>query len=281
MRDHYMLFVRPLNETEKQTLNDAHKYHPLSRTRIRAHCIILSNRHYQIKEIALICNICRQSVSTTIHDWEKLGLAGLIDEHRPGRPKTLTKEQENRVLEKVTEHPRSIKRVLSEIYEELKIELSLTTIKRRCKSSGMSWKRIRKSLKSMRNEEDYKKAKCLINSLVKSYKSGETELYYFDESGFSLTPCIPYAWQIKGEQIEVPAAKSQKLNILGFINRDCKFESFVFTGSITTDIVIACFDKFIENRSNSEKPTIIVVDNAPTHTSIKFDKKTIELGLTH
>ncbi len=60
---------------------------------------------------------------------------------------------------------------------------------------------------------------------------------YFDESGFNLQPCVPYAWQDK--HIEIPASHSKSLNVLGFINHDCQFESFVFEGSINTDIVIA------------------------------------------
>jgi hypothetical protein len=40
-------------------------------------------------------------------------------------------------------------------------------------------------------------------------KSKELDLYYFDESGFSLTPCIPYAWQPVGEVIEVPSSRSK------------------------------------------------------------------------
>ena len=66
------------------------------------------------------------------------------------------------------------------------------------------------------------------------------------------------------------------MNVLGFLGRDCQFESFVFSGSITTDAVISCFDNFLKKFEDSLKPTIVLVDNSPTHTSDKFDKKTIE-----
>ena len=140
----------------------------------------------------------------------------------------------------------------------------------------MSWKRVRKSLKNKRNEGDYEQAKCLVNELITLYKANEINLFYFDESGFSLTPCVPYAWQKKNEHIEVPSSKSQQLNVAGFVSRECEFESFVFTGSITSDVVIACFNKFAEQMEKQSKPTIVIVDNAPTHTSEKFDQMTIE-----
>ena len=87
-----MLFVNPLTHTERVTLEDAYKYHPLTATRIRAQCILLSDNEYTVKEISEICCICRQSVSTAIHNWDDLGFIGLIDEHRSGRPRKITPE---------------------------------------------------------------------------------------------------------------------------------------------------------------------------------------------
>ena len=271
-----MLFVQPLTDAEIETLGSAYKYHPSSWTRIRAQCILLSQQRYQVKEISSICNICRQTVSSAIHDWDDIGLLGLIDDPRSGRPKLLNEEHENYVIEKVIESPRSLKKVLSELSETFKMDLSLSTLKRICKAAGMSWKRVRKSLKSMRSEEDYERSKCLINELITEHKENKINLFYFDESGFSLTPCVPYAWQNKNEQIEIPSSKSQSLNVAGFISRDCEFESYVFTGSITSDVVITCFDKFSEKTAKLDKPSIVLVDNAPIHTSEKFDRKTIE-----
>ena len=96
---------------------------------------------------------------------------------------------------------------------------------------------------------------------------GEIDFYYFDESGFSLEPCIPYAWQAIGETLEVPSSRSKRLNVLGFIDRKCRFESYVFEGSINSEVVIACFDKFAKKL---DKKTIVLIDNAPTHTSHAF-----------
>lgn len=271
-----MLFVKPLSNAEKITLKDAQKYHLQSWTRTRAHCILLSSQEYKVNEIASICNICRQAVSNCIHNWERDGFLGLVDEHRSGRPKALTQEQEDDLISRVKESPRSLKKVISEFSEAHQIEISLSTLKRLCKAAKMSWKRIRKSLKSKRNEEDFERAKSLINQLIVSYKANEIDLLYFDETGLSLTPNVPYAWQNVGEHIEIPSARSEGLNVLGFVNRNCEFESFVFTGSITTDVVVACFDKIADKASKSEKPTIVLVDNAPTHTSGKFDQKSIE-----
>ena len=270
-----MLFVKPLTEAEKLTLTDAHKYHPLSWTRLRAHCILLSAQGYKIKEIALILSICRQAVSACIHRWETRGFSGLADERRSGRPAALTKEQENELIEKVIESPRSLKKVQAEFSKLHQIELSIDTLRRICKAAKLSWKRIRKPLKSKRRQEDFEHSENLINQLIEEYKQKNINLLYFDEAGFSLVPCIPYAWQKRGEHIEVPSSKSQNLNVLGFVNRDCEFDSYVFTGSITTEVVIDCFD-MIAAKANIHEPTVVLVDNAPIHTADRFDQKSID-----
>lgn len=57
------------------------------------------------------------------------------------------------------------------------------------------------------------------------------------------------------------------MNVLGFINHACHFESFVFEGTVNTDVVVACFEEFSKI---IDKPTYVMIDNAPTHTSDFF-----------
>jgi hypothetical protein len=91
----------------------------------------------------------------------------------------------------------------------------------------------------------------MIAELLMKEKQGEIDLFYFDESGFNLQPCVPYAWQEIGKNIEVPSSHSTSLNVLGFINHARKEESFVFEGSVNTDVVVACFEKFsLHHRQN-------------------------------
>jgi hypothetical protein len=48
-----------------------------------------------------------------------------------------------------------------------------------------------------------RRQKKQLEALVLAAKSGGRDVYYFDGSGFSLTPSIPYAWQKIGETIEI------------------------------------------------------------------------------
>jgi hypothetical protein len=135
-------------------------------------------------------------------------------------------------------------------------------------------------LHSKRNEEAFQQSKAQVTALILQEKNKELDLYYFDESGFSLTPCVPYAWQKIGEVIEIPSSRSKQFNVLGFVNRSCQFESIVVVGSVTTAVVIACIDEFAKKL---KRPTTLIVDNAPTHTSNEFKAqidKWSEQGLT-
>ena len=56
-----------------------------------------------------------------------------------------------------------------------------------------------------RDETKFQQAKKEIEELEKERELGAIDLFYFDESDFSLDPVVPYAWQVIGQQIEIPA----------------------------------------------------------------------------
>ena len=262
-----MLFVKALTSEEIITLKDMNKYHPHHVPRMRAHIILLSHKGLAISDIKIAYPLSRQTIAYCLHAWEKLGVCGLFDKPRIGRPRKLSAEKTANVVEIIEDNPRSLKAVIAEIACKFDIEVNTSTLKRLCKNAGMSWKRIRKSLKSKRDSEKYAESKKELEGLIQQSKEGSIDLFYFDESGFTLEPCVPYAWQKNGETIEVPSSKSKRLNVLGFIDRDSNFESFVFEGSVNTAVVVACFDQFAKNIRGK---TVVIIDNAPTHTSKEF-----------
>ncbi|HEC85460.1 MAG: hypothetical protein DRR08_13905 [Candidatus Parabeggiatoa sp. nov. 2] len=103
-----MLFVNSLTDAEKITLEAMRENHPLSTTRKRAHGILLSNKGYSVPKIVNILGGCRQSASRWIKVWDTIGIAGLIEKHRSGRPQKVSTEIETEAYEKVKENPRGI-----------------------------------------------------------------------------------------------------------------------------------------------------------------------------
>ena len=260
-------YVSDLTEDEIRKLQEIMKEDPSSRTRMRAHSILLSSRNYSIDEIADIYQVDRDTVSNWISGWEESGFDGLQDKPISGRPPILN-EQEKELVEKLAEeNPRSVKRVAEEVEKETKKEVSTSTIKRILRGAGKIWKRVRGSLKPKRDEKEFQDCKVEIEDLEERAYNGEIDLYYFDGAGFCLDPSIPYAWQNKGENIEIPAATSGRINVLGFMNTDNNLESFMFQGSIDAHVVVGCFNIFIQTITIK---TVIVMDNSPIHKSEEF-----------
>ena len=75
-------------------------------------------------------------------------------------------------------------------------------------------KRWRKSLKSKQEPIIYSTKKEALEELQLLEKKGYLDLFYGDESGFSLTPVTAYAWQYKGEQIQILPQQSKKINCI-------------------------------------------------------------------
>ncbi len=266
-----MLYVNPLTGAEILTLQEMHKNHPTHSVRMRAHGILMSYEGYRVQEIAEVYNACRQSVSTWIRAWDREGLVGLLDKPRSGRPRKLTPSQEAEALQWLEQEPRSINQVLGKINDQFGVPISKDTLRRLCKKAGLAWKRIRKSLKSKRDPDAFEAVREQIESLVEQELEGQIDLYFFDESGFTLVPYVPYAWQPIGQQIAIPCSHSKRLNVLGFLKKDGQFQSFVFEGHVNTSVVVACFNEFA-NLIDPDKTTFVIIDNAPTHTSAEFEE---------
>jgi transposase len=236
-------------------------------TRIKA--ILLSSDRYSINEIADILSVQRDTVSKWIKLFENDGIDGLKRKSGSGRPNILTENEQKKAIEIAKKHPKSIKSAINEIKKETKKEISTWTLKRLIKKTKMKWKRVRTSLKSKQDPIKVEQAKKDIAELKKLEKEGEINRVYFDESGFDLTPSIPYAWQDSGRDntIQIPSSKSKRINVLGFMDEQNNLVPFVFENSIDSCIAIACFDKFSQMISS---PTVVIIDNAPIHTSNDF-----------
>jgi len=266
-----MNFVESLAETEKITLKEMFDNHPVRSVRIRAHAILLSDKGFDIKTITEVFDACRQTVSGWLKRWRRDGLTGLFNKSGGGCPKKLTEAEEIKSIEIIKEHPRRIKSALTIIEEKFGKKISMSILKRAAKESGLIWKRVKKTLKNRRDWKKFEKVSKRLADLIEREAEGDIDLYYYDESGLTLEPYVPYAWQNKGENIEIPSSHGKRINIAGFFSRNnSKLKSFVYEGRVDSDVVTACFDYFSDN---IDKKSFVLVDNAPTHRSKKFISK--------
>jgi len=265
-------FVKPLTSEQREQLKEIMKSSEPQRKRMRAHAVLLSERRYSIDQIADIYQVDRDRVSLWLDWWEEYNFDGLDDDPRGGRPRMLNQEEQKRAIEIVRKEPRSIKKGLKRIADEIGKVISGDTLKSILKAGDHTWKRMRRSLRFFRDADEFRAAEAELARLRAEslLPASEFDLWYFDEAGFTLQPCVPYAWQLVGERLELASAHGPRQNLLGFFNLRHQFHSFAFEGSIDTHTVIHCVDLFNRRR---KKPALVVIDNAPIHSSDEFEEE--------
>ena len=264
-----MRYVRPLTENQRHTLAEIMKQDATPRARVRAHSLLLSAQRMKIKEIAKIYQVDRDTVAAWITKWEQLGVASLYDKPRSGRPPKLTPAEKDLARQYIKEEPRCLKQVVERLRQKTAKRLSISSLKRLAKKARLRWKRVRKSFKSLRDPAAFARCQCELAALQKQEAKGKIALYYFDESGFTLDPYIPYAWQEPGTVIELPALNGGRINVLGFMHRKNDLHPYMFEQSINTSVVVACLNDFCKT---IKKKTIVVMDNSSIHTSEEFEE---------
>jgi transposase len=261
-------YIKPLSDEQRVALNQIMRNHTSHHTRPRAHALLLSARRYSIDQIADIFDVERETVSAWLGRWEESETDGLDDEPKSGRPPTLSKEEEKEAVEIVKQEPRSLKQQLLVIIERFGKKLGVETLRNLCQRHGLSWRRIRRSLRRLRDEAAFRQAEKELEGWKAAHRAGLCDLYYFDEAGFMRIPSVGYAWQGKGERLEVTSQRSVPENVLAFLGLSGDFHPFVFRGSVDTELVIDCFETFSRGIC---KETWVVIDNAPIHISEEFE----------
>lgn len=99
---------------------------------------------------------------------------------------------------------------------------------------------------------------------------GYIDLYFLDESHFNLVPYVPYAWQLKGEEILLPSERGRSISVIGALSRDNNLIFDMVYGTINSDYIIDYINKIADK---IKCRTVLVLDNAPIHRSKKFKAK--------
>ena len=265
-------FVKPLTTAQREQLSALMKSAAPQRTRMRAHAVLLSERRYSLEQIADIYQVDRDRVSQWLEWWEAEQVAGLDDGPRSGRPPKLTESERQEALTIALQEPRTLKTGLKRIADALGKLISGETLRTLLRAEQYVWKRMRRSTRTLRDETEFRAAEAELAQLRATALGSKSpfDLWYYDEAGFTLQPSIPSAWQLVGQRLELASAHGPRHNVLGFFNLHNQFHAFAFQGTIDSTTVIHCFDLF---RQHQQNPAMVVVDNAPIHTSEDFEEE--------
>jgi len=121
---------------------------------------------------------------------------------------------------------------------------------------------VRRRLKQAPNADVYEfKRECLAE-FEKLSEQGQIDLFYGDESGVSLLPCVPYAWQFKDEKVCMPSERGGNVNCFGLISRDNRIHRYLTEETINAAFVSERLDALSLSLSQL---TVVVLDNASVH----------------
>ncbi len=100
--------------------------------------------------------------------------------------------------------------------------------------------------------------------LITLWLLGYIELYFGDESGFTMQPYVPYAWQKKGQNYRVFARnKKKRLNVFGLMSLGGKLTVYHSEQPLDAIFIKTALDDFA--KKVHDKPYVIVLDNGPIH----------------
>ncbi|ACK64730.1 transposase (plasmid) [Rippkaea orientalis PCC 8801] len=265
-----MILLRELSTETKKLLITISRLSKSPQVRNRSQCIILSYERVSIPQLRKLFRVSEKTIYNWLNRWEAQGLLGLYNEKGRGRKAKLSQEQQEHIKQWVKEEPKNLKKVALKIYQQWKIDVSKETIKRIIKKLNMLWKRMKRGLAKSPEEWELEVKMPKLLELKEQDKKGEIDLRYLDESGFSLMPYIPYAWQEKGSTITLKSSQSKRINVLGLMNRHHELYYEIYSSNINSQVVINFLDKFSQNLS---KQTVIIMDQASIHTSDNLLKK--------
>jgi transposase len=144
------------------------------------------------------------------------------------------------------------------------------------------WKRTRHSHRAKQDPVEKATKLADLEMLQWAAAAGEIDLFYLDESGFSMWLPVEYSYFFKGEQkrIEQTSRKGKRISILGLLQ---PFVSFVY------GLVVGSFDgnryiTMMEEQARQAKPQfeqtgrmrVVVQDNGSAHTSKQVKAKWAE-----
>lgn len=122
--------VGELSQEEVDTLQEAIKHCEQSRVRQRAQAVLWSSMGYCRTEISRLLFVVPDVVSHWLDKWQEIGLAGLYDETRSGRPPVYSEADVQLLKTLVDESPQHLRQVQAKMAMLTGKTASVDTLKR-------------------------------------------------------------------------------------------------------------------------------------------------------
>jgi len=102
------LYIRPLSEQERTSLDSLISQSESETLSTRSHIVLLSSQGYSSSEIASLVGRHPASVRKWIHRFNTQGITSLTDAPSPGRKRSYGEEQAQKIVETALTEPRAL-----------------------------------------------------------------------------------------------------------------------------------------------------------------------------
>jgi putative transposase len=211
------VYVRPLSPQEEEWVHRLYQQTTHVGLKSRCHVILLSAQHYSVPQIAALLFSSEDTVARCIHDFNRVGLEGILPAERVGRPAKITEDILKQLLDLVESDPRDLQYPFSTWTAELLalalkaqtgLEVSASCVRRTLHRQGYSVQRPVLSVSSP--DPDYEQKVARLQELQRQAEAGEIELYYEDEVDLALLPGVMRCWSKTGHQRKIDTPRQNK-----------------------------------------------------------------------
>jgi len=252
----------------------------IGRVSERIHFVRLSDEGYSPPQIGILFSYDAATVRRWLKQFQadlddggfERAVAKLHDEPRSGRPRNTTTEEDATIKEVLQTEPTELdnragfwtlpmlKNCLSEVK---KIDLSISSLRRRLHELGFVWRRPR--LAPAKRTDPETASKLAKIEEVTARAGPDTHVLYQDETTVRLLPMIVALWQLVGQQIRIPVPPNwnRYFNVFGALN--------IYTGQFIHQFRSTKkkedFIAFLEHLLTIYPAGLIylIVDGAPAH----------------
>ena len=269
-----MLYVRQPTPEEHQELKRLTRQ-AVGRVSQRAQMVLLSAQRRSVPEIATIFDVSRATVRFWLRRFEAQGPAGLADEPRSGRPRTVTPEVENQLVNMITQDPQQVEpNFLATIWTvamlgvalatTLGLTVSGTTIRTALHRLGLAWRRPRLAMPRKTDPDKAAKQWAIAEAVMAA--GPEATVLYADETRLQLLPLVRACWQWVGQQLRIPTPGSNVTRaIFGALNIRTGQWAYLVRPRMRTDDFLAFLEHLLVVYPSG--PILLIVDNYSSHTA--------------
>jgi transposase len=267
-----MLYVREPTEAERKELKRM-KREEVGRVSVRAHMVLLSADGWTVPKLALLFEQDRQWVRRWVKRFDKAGPAGLYDQPRSGRPRKVSEEVENSVLEWIKTDPAgcgylatfwTVAMLLLTLKTRLGVVLSASSLREMLHRLGLSWGRPRLGMPDKTDPDKAAKQWAIARAVVGA--GPETSVVYVDESRIELLPLIRAMWHWTGQQLRIPTPGSNASRaVFGALNILTGQWDYLIRHSMKKEDFIAFLEHLLTVYPSG--PLIVIADNYSSHTA--------------